>query len=101
MAMLGIGERCIRHVRSKGSLYFKHLRHYPTNPKTLGEHLCRKRIDLSLSLTQLAQVLGIGVCASTIAKWERNQNYPAPAYRIRIVEFLGYDPEAASPTGGS
>jgi len=99
--MLGIGERCIRHVRSKESLHFKSLRDYPAHPKTLGEHICKKRIDLSLSLTQLAELLGIKIYASTILKWERNQNYPAPAYRPRIVEFLGYDPELANPTGDS
>jgi transcriptional regulator with XRE-family HTH domain len=79
-------------------LHFKALRRYPASPRTLGEHLGKKRIDLSLSMLQLAELLGSRVTASAIEKWENNQNYPIPTNRKRIIEFLGYDPESENPT---
>jgi transcriptional regulator with XRE-family HTH domain len=80
-------------------LHFKTLRHYPASPKTLGEHLLKKRIDLSLSRTQLAKLLGSGITPTAMEKWEKNQNWPTEAYRTRIIEFLGFDPNSANPTG--
>ncbi len=98
---MGIGQRTIRHRRSSDSPHFRQLRRYPAQPQTLGEHLRKKRIDLSLSMTQLAELLGLGMTDSAVEKWEKNQNRPTPAHRSRIVQFLGFDPEEAKPTGGS
>jgi DNA-binding transcriptional regulator YiaG len=92
-------DRTIRHQRAVTSLHFKGLRNYPASPKTLGEHLRKKRINLSLSMTQLAKFLGVGITKTAIEKWETNQNYPTPLNRIRIIEFLGFDPDVANPTG--
>jgi transcriptional regulator with XRE-family HTH domain len=80
-------------------LHFKGLRRYPASPKTLGEHLRKKRIDLSMSMAQLAKLLGVGMTKTAIEKWENNQNHPTPTNRIRIIEFLGFDPELSNPTG--
>ena len=52
----------------------------------------KKRIDMGLSMTKLAQLLGVGVTDSAIEKWEKNQNRPTEQYRSRIVEFFGFDP---------
>jgi transcriptional regulator with XRE-family HTH domain len=68
------------------------LRNYPVNPKTLGEHLRKKRIDLRLSMSQLAAIMGDGITDSAIEKWEKNQNRPTQKHRTRIVEVLGFDP---------
>jgi DNA-binding transcriptional regulator YiaG len=93
-------HRTIHHVRSTTSLHFKQSRNYPANPKTLGEHLRKKRIDLHLSMTQLAQTLGLGFTVTAIEKWEKNQNRPTEEHRSRILEFLGFDPLITSSTGG-
>jgi transcriptional regulator with XRE-family HTH domain len=68
------------------------MRQYPANPTTLGEHLRKKRIDLSLSMTQLAKLLGLGITDTAIEKWEKNQNRPTQPHRQQIVKFLGFDP---------
>jgi len=86
---LGIGERTIHHHRSTISLHFRQLRRYPTNPKTLGEHLRKKRIDLSLSMTQLSKFLELGVADTTIEKWEKNVSKPTEPYRSKLIKFLG------------
>jgi DNA-binding transcriptional regulator YiaG len=93
-------HRTIRHIRSTNSPHFKRLRNYPANPETLGEHLRKKRIDLHLSMSQLAASLGFGITDTAIEKWEKNQNRPTQEHRDRIVEFLGFDPARANPTGG-
>jgi transcriptional regulator with XRE-family HTH domain len=82
-------------------LHFRQLRRYPATPKTLGEHLRKKRVDMQLSMTQLANLLGLGISDSAIEKWEKNQNRPTDRHRKRIVEFLGFNPARTNPTGDS
>lgn len=77
------------------------MRRYPVNPKTLGEHLRKKRIDMHLSMPQLAKLLGLEVCDSSIEQWEKNQNRPTAKHRSVIVQFLGFDPAACNLTGDS
>ena len=55
---------------------------------------------MHLSMTQLVDVLGIEVTDSAIEQWEKNQNRPTAEHRKRIVQFLGFDPALANPTGG-
>ncbi len=62
-------------------------------PKTLGEHLRRKRVDVGMTNVQLAQILG--VTYQTIEKWEHNRVLIGPKSGARVVAFLGYDPEAS------
>jgi transcriptional regulator with XRE-family HTH domain len=80
-------------------LHFRQLRRYPATPKTLGEHLRKKRVDMQLSMTQLAEILGLGITDTAIEKWEKNQNRPTAEHRKRIVGLLGFDPEPVNPTG--
>jgi transcriptional regulator with XRE-family HTH domain len=82
------------------SLHFRQLRRYPTAPKTLGEHLRKKREDMQLSMTQLAKTLGLGIADAAIEKWEKNQDRPTDEHRKCIVEFLGFNPARTNPTGG-
>jgi transcriptional regulator with XRE-family HTH domain len=77
------------------------LHRYPTAPKTFGEHLRKKQVDMQLSMTQLANLLGLGISDSAIEKWEKNQNHPTDAHRKRIIEFLGFNPGSQNPTGDS
>jgi DNA-binding transcriptional regulator YiaG len=98
---LTIDQRTVHHEKPTVSLHFRQLRRYPTHPETLGEHLRKKRIDLSLSMPQLAKLLGLGITATAIEKWEKNQNHPTEPYRSRIVEFIGFDPYSNNSTGGS
>jgi DNA-binding transcriptional regulator YiaG len=79
---------------------FRQLRRYPTAPKTLGEHLRKKREDMQLSMTQLAKTLGLGIADAAIEKWEKNQDRPTDEHRKCIVEFLGFNPARTNPTGG-
>jgi len=94
-------HRTIRVRRQPDSPYFRGLRRYPIDPKTLGEHLRKKRIDLQLSMPKLARMLGLGITDTAIEKWEKNQNRPTPEHRTRIIEFLGFEAPVVITTGDS
>jgi DNA-binding transcriptional regulator YiaG len=66
--------------------------------KTLGEHLRKKRVELALSMRQLAKTLGLGINPASVRVWEMDVHRPNKRYRTRIIEFLGFDPELTSPT---
>ena len=99
LGLLGIGQRTVRVVRPSMSLHFRRLRDYPTSPKTIGEHLRKKRIDQSLSVAKLIRLLDLGVTDNAVELWEKNRNRLKGPNRERIVQFLGFDPELANPTG--
>ena len=63
---------------------------YPLEPKTLGDHIRKHRMDLKLFQHQVAEQLGVD--KSTIHNWERNFNTPDTRLVPRIIEFLGYSP---------
>jgi len=60
------------------------------NPKTLGEHLKKKRLESGLLQREVAQSLGVS--EMTIVAWEKNHASPAIQYIPRIIAFLGYLP---------
>lgn len=57
---------------------------YPANPKTIGEHIRKRRMDLGLMQKEVAGI--IGVTESTIWNWENRMN-PSERYMKRIEEF--------------
>ncbi len=63
---------------------------YPVAPRTLGEHVRKRRLDLGLYQAQVAE--RIGVTASTVWNWEHGR-IPASQHQARILQFLGYKPE--------
>jgi DNA-binding transcriptional regulator YiaG len=87
---LGIYHRQITAPRPSISLHFRALKNYPAAPKTLGEFLRQKRVDLGLSQRKLAEMLAIGITDTAVEKWEKNQNRPTESHRRRIIEFLGF-----------
>jgi transcriptional regulator with XRE-family HTH domain len=71
------------------SRYFRQSRNYPTHPKTIGEHLRKRRIDSQLSQVQLARILE--VTGTALEKWETGHNSPTPEHDQKIIAWLGYD----------
>ena len=63
----------------------------PANPKTIGEHMIKKRIDMRLTQAVVAKQLG--VARSTLGNWEGNFCRPYGKVREQIVAWLGFDPE--------
>ena len=63
---------------------------YPRDPRTLREHLKKRRCELGLFQREAA--LGLGVNESTYLRWENDKSHPAPSQLPRVIHFLGYDP---------
>jgi DNA-binding XRE family transcriptional regulator len=59
---------------------------YPLRPKTLGERLKKKRLDMELFQKDVAQI--VGVSADTVTNWERGRTKPSKHAMIRIQQFL-------------
>ena len=60
-------------------------------PKTLGEHIRRRRLMLSITQEEAAQRLGVN--AWTVHTWETGQRKPEIRFIPALIRFLGYDPE--------
>lgn len=62
---------------------------YPEVPKTLGEHLLKRRIERGMSTWDLAGELG--VCQATINNWEGDRSVPAVRFEAAVARFLERD----------
>ena len=66
-------------------------RGYPTELRTLGDHIRKRRLDLGLWQRTVAKQLGVR--SETLRLWEHGLARPLARHYSRIVRFLGYDPE--------
>lgn len=62
-------------------------------PKTLGDHIRRRQLMLSITQEEAASHLGVN--AWTVINWETGQTKPAIHFIPALIRFLGYDPEPA------
>ena len=63
---------------------------YPNTLNTLGDKIRKRRLDVGLLQSQVADQ--IGVDATTITNWESNRTAPAIRYFPSIIWFLDYNP---------
>ena len=59
-------------------------------PKTIGEHLRKKRFDLSLRQSEAAQQLRVS--KRTLSLWDCDRVCPTPPFYPRISFYLGLNP---------
>ena len=64
---------------------------YIKNPKTIGEHIRKVRMDRNLLQKDVAKI--IGVTEDCVTNWENNRSTPQIRYLPMIHDFLGYIPE--------
>lgn len=67
-----------------------------TEPKTFGEHIRKRRLELHLPQQAVANKLHVHV--ESVKNWERDVGAPAIHQIPRIIKFLGYDPESEPET---
>ncbi len=63
---------------------------YPRELRTIGDHLRKRRLDLSLRQRDVAA--RIGVDTTTVTNWELGHSKPALRVLPAIWPFLGYIP---------
>jgi len=62
---------------------------YTKQPKTIGEHLIKKRCDLKLTKVEMAKRMGIA--PTVLADWEKSRCKPDAGHMKNVIEFIGYD----------
>jgi len=63
----------------------------PADPRTIGEYMIKRRIETSMTQSQIAKQLG--VAKSTVGNWEGKHCRPSGKVREQVVAWLGFDPE--------
>jgi transcriptional regulator with XRE-family HTH domain len=63
---------------------------YPTELRTVGDHLRSRRLDLGLLQVDVAARLNMEV--ANIRNWEQNKTRPESRFLPAILSFLGHDP---------
>jgi transcriptional regulator with XRE-family HTH domain len=63
---------------------------YPENPRSLGEHLLKRRSEQGF--TQREAAAQVGIKTDTYLLWEKDRTKPTVRYYPAIFAFLGYDP---------
>lgn len=62
------------------------------DPKTLGEHIKKRRLELGLTQKQAAKRLRVN--SWTVLNWEKGETQPLTKSVPKIISFLGYDPSS-------
>jgi site-specific DNA recombinase len=62
----------------------------PTQPRTVGDHIRRKRLGLKMLQRDVAEQIGVNT--TSVFKWEANTSRPAKRYMPAVIRFLGHNP---------
>jgi len=62
----------------------------PKEPKTIGDHIRRKRLQLKMFQKDVADQLGVH--KTSVFNWEANTSQPDLRYVPAVLRFLGYNP---------
>ena len=71
---------------------------YPAEPRTMGERLLKRRLDLGFSQREVTEILGASV--RTLTAWEKSRQESGKRYLPGILDFLGCDPRPTPETFG-
>ncbi|MBI4485001.1 MAG: helix-turn-helix transcriptional regulator [Acidobacteria bacterium] len=71
---------------------------YPTELRTLGDHLRRRRLDLGLLQREVAEQIGVDI--TTITNCELGHTTPALCWLPQVIRLLGYDPQPEAESIG-
>ena len=82
-------------IASKPPQHVMTARPYPYYPKTLGDCLRKRRLDLNLTQKQLAKEI-LHTSTSNIRNWEANRRAVSLRFRRSVNEFIGLCPNDSS-----
>jgi transcriptional regulator with XRE-family HTH domain len=88
----------LRGLRCPQGRYFKAVKGYSSEPRTIGDHVKKRRLDLGLRQKEVAACLGLHF--NTLQLWERGIGDPGVKLLPGIIRFLGYFPLDCDPTPG-
>ncbi|MDR3405055.1 MAG: helix-turn-helix transcriptional regulator [Chthoniobacter sp.] len=71
--------------------YFTEKKGYPTSPKTIGEMIRKRRLDLGLRQADVAEIIGCD--STTVTNWDKGYTaFPQINHISGVVKFLGFNP---------
>lgn len=68
---------------------------YEFEPKTIGEHILKRRLFLDMKQTEVAELFN--VTHFTVGNWENGHSEPKFCQTPILIKFLGYDPVDHNP----
>jgi site-specific DNA recombinase len=71
----------------------------PSEPRTVGDHIRKRRLTLKLLQRDAAEQFGVD--QTSIHNWEGNTSIPEVRYMPAIIRFLGYNPLPAADGYGA
>jgi DNA-binding XRE family transcriptional regulator len=71
---------------------------FPWQPKSLGEEILKRRLEVGLTQEEAGQQLGLN--HQTLSRWETGENTPNVTHYPKIITFLGYYPFKTDDTFG-
>ena len=74
-------------VRCPQGPYYINIKRYPLQPRSIGEAIRKRRLDLNLRQVDAAK--SIGCNEMTIVNWENGHTRPRPKKHAAIRTFLG------------
>ena len=86
----------IHGVRCPHGPHFRQVKGYPAVPKTIGEMIRKRRLDLGLHQIEVAEVIGCD--EMSIVNWERGHTAPRINYMAGVTRFLGCNPFPSADT---
>jgi len=73
-------------VRCPIGPYLARVKGHPTNPKTIGEAIRKRRLDLGLRQVKVAKIIGCNEL--TIVNWEKGHTNPRVNKMAGVARFL-------------
>ena len=81
----------LQRVRCPIGPYFTEKTGYPASPKTVGEMIRKRRLDLGLRQRDVAEIVGCDTM--TVVNWEKSHTaFPRINHMAGVVRFLGFNP---------
>ena len=77
-------------MRSPIGPHFTEKKGYPANPKTVGEMIRKRRLDLGLRQIDAAKMIGCD--QMSVVNWEKGHRAPRVNHLASVVRFLGFNP---------
>lgn len=76
----------LRGVRCRKGPYFARVKGYPASPRTIGESIRKRRLDLGLRQIDVARIIGCN--EMTIVNWEKGHTCPRVNKMTGVYRFL-------------
>jgi transcriptional regulator with XRE-family HTH domain len=90
MGSLPFCQATLRGVRCPWGPYATEKKGYPATPKSLGEEIRKRRLDLNLRQIDVGKIIGCN--EMTVVNWEKGHFVPRVNHVPKVVGFLGFNP---------